>query len=162
MSPPPVLFKTMSFESAPAPPRPVTDEEAVVRRVIAGIVDVAAGLVLLVIAAATVGTLDVSHGFVAEVDGVPALAWMATIVLSSFLSEALTGRTLGKAVTGLRVVRAEGGPAGWRAIAVRTLLRLVDGLPVFYALGVLVILVTPTHQRIGDLAARTVVVRDRG
>jgi hypothetical protein len=46
-------------------------------------------------------------------------------------------------------------------VLVRNILRLVDQLPTFYAVGVVSILVTRRSQRLGDLAAGTVVVRER-
>ena len=71
-----------------------------------------------------------------------------------------SGRTPGKRWTGLRVVRADGGPVTFTTSAVRNLLRLVDGL-FAYAVGVVAILVSARNQRLGDLAAGTVVVRER-
>ncbi len=69
-----------------------------------------------------------------------------------------SGRTPGKRVLGIRVVRYGGAPPGFLAAAVRNLLRLVDVaiLPV----GVLFILFSPRNQRVGDLAAGTLVVRE--
>ena len=76
--------------------------------------------------------------------------------------ETLTsGRTPGKRVAGLRVVRAGGEPPGFLACAVRNLMRLVDILPGFYAVGAVAIFVSPRNQRLGDLAAGTLVVRER-
>jgi hypothetical protein len=43
----------------------------------------------------------------------------------------------------------------------RNLIRFVDQLPFFYAVGVITMFVTKQHQRLGDLAAGTLVVRDR-
>ena len=71
-----------------------------------------------------------------------------------------SGRTPGKRWTGLRVVRLDGGPVTFTTSAVRNLVRLVDGL-FGYAVGVVVILVSARNQRLGDLAAGTVVVRER-
>ncbi|HEX8102367.1 MAG TPA: RDD family protein [Solirubrobacteraceae bacterium] len=71
------------------------------------------------------------------------------------------GRTPGKRLTGLRVVRASGRPVGFVTSAIRNVLRLVDFLPTFYALGVAAVFVSSRNQRLGDMAAGTVVVRDR-
>ena len=71
------------------------------------------------------------------------------------------GRTPGKRAQRIRVVRTDGQPVGWAPVAVRNLLRLVDVLPTSYAVGALAILLTKRSQRLGDLAAGTVVVRDR-
>src|SRR5438876_382409 len=45
---------------------------------------------------------------------------------------------------------------------VRNLVRLVDFLPLYYAVGAVTMFVNQRGQRLGDLAAGTVVVRDRG
>jgi uncharacterized RDD family membrane protein YckC len=44
-------------------------------------------------------------------------------------------------------------------VAVRTILRIVDSLPAFYLLGFIVVVASKEKQRIGDMAAGTVVVR---
>jgi uncharacterized RDD family membrane protein YckC len=95
---------------------------------------------------------------------------LAILVVASFLVffgydvafEALaSGRTPGKRAAGLRVVRLRGEPVGFVASAVRNLLRLVDSLPGIYAVGAACILFSARNQRLGDLAAGTLVVRER-
>jgi uncharacterized RDD family membrane protein YckC len=71
------------------------------------------------------------------------------------------GRTLGKRWTGLRVVRTGGQPITFVPSCVRNVMRLVDILPGMYAIGMLSIFVTKKNQRLGDLAAGTLVVRER-
>jgi uncharacterized RDD family membrane protein YckC len=71
-----------------------------------------------------------------------------------------SGRTPGKRLTGLRVVRRGGGPVGFRTSAVRNLLRIIDLLPTAYLVGIFTILVTKQNQRLGDLAAGTLVLRE--
>ena len=78
------------------------------------------------------------------------------------LFEALaSGRTPGKRMTGLRVVKVGGSPVGFMSSAVRNLLRMVDILPGGYGVGLIAIIVTRLNQRLGDIAAGTVVVRER-
>jgi uncharacterized RDD family membrane protein YckC len=72
-----------------------------------------------------------------------------------------SGRTPGKRSVGLRVVRNGGQPVGFVASAVRNLLRLVDLLPTLYLVGTISVIVTAHNQRLGDLAAGTIVVRER-
>jgi len=73
-----------------------------------------------------------------------------------------SGRTPGKRAAGLRVVRLGGEPVGFMASAVRNLLRLVDMQPgMLYAVGAASVLFSGRNQRLGDLAAGTLVVRER-
>jgi uncharacterized RDD family membrane protein YckC len=71
------------------------------------------------------------------------------------------GRTPGKRLNGLRVVRVDGSPVTFFTSAIRNVLRLVDILPGMYLVGIVTILVTRRNQRLGDVAAGTLVVRER-
>lgn len=74
-----------------------------------------------------------------------------------FALELLTGQTVGKKLMGLRVAQANGSPADMRQIAIRSALRLVDGLGL-YLVGLIVMMATgERRQRLGDLAAGTIV-----
>lgn len=72
-----------------------------------------------------------------------------------------SGRTLGKRWTGLRVVRVGGAPVGFLTSTVRNVMRLVDILPGMYGVGAVAILATSRNQRLGDVVAGTLVVRER-
>jgi uncharacterized RDD family membrane protein YckC len=69
------------------------------------------------------------------------------------------GQTLGKRILRLRVVDEQGLHLKFSQIVVRNLLRAVDSLPLFYLAGGLTCLLNPLGQRLGDIAASTVVVR---
>jgi uncharacterized RDD family membrane protein YckC len=69
------------------------------------------------------------------------------------------GQTLGKRVLRLRVVDAGGLRLTLSQVVIRNLLRAVDMMPVGYLLGGMVSLISPRYQRLGDLAANTVVIR---
>ena len=71
------------------------------------------------------------------------------------------GRTPGKRVARIRVIQRSGRAIGLFESMARNLIRYVDQLPFFYAVGVISMFVTKQHQRLGDLAAGTLVVRDR-
>lgn len=71
------------------------------------------------------------------------------------------GRTLGKAAMGLRVVTREGAPVRFRHAAIRAALGLVDFYLAFGGVAVVSALVTREHQRLGDLVAGTLVLRER-
>lgn len=74
-----------------------------------------------------------------------------------FLCESLTGQTFGKRIFGIRVVRVDGRPLDPNAAMVRTLLLLIDG---WVLIGLLTLVLTGRRrrQRLGDLAAGTIVV----
>ena len=69
------------------------------------------------------------------------------------------GQTLGKKLFRLRVVDAEGMRLQFNQIVVRNLLRFVDALPLVYFVGGVACWLSPKCQRLGDLAANTVVIR---
>jgi uncharacterized RDD family membrane protein YckC len=71
------------------------------------------------------------------------------------------GRTLGKAALGLRVVTAEGAPIQFRHAAIRAIFGLVDKFLVSGVIGVIALLLTRRNQRLGDLVANTLVLRER-
>ena len=71
------------------------------------------------------------------------------------------GRTPGKLVAKIRVIQRTGRAIGLFESMARNLVRYVDQIPFFYAVGVIAIFSTRQHQRLGDLAAGTLVVRDR-
>src|SRR6266702_2450861 len=71
------------------------------------------------------------------------------------------GRTPGKRVARIRVIQCSGRPIGFFESLARNLVRYVDQIPFFYAVGVVTMFVTRQHQRLGDLAAGTLVVRER-
>lgn len=122
------------------------------RRVMAALVDlaivVAGSLVILFAADALSG--DRGGALVAVI-----LGWS---LYYYFALESGDGQTVGKKLLKLRVVLADGRPAGMREIAVRTVLRVVDGIG-GYIVGLIVMMVTgQRRQRLGDLAAGTIVV----
>lgn len=69
------------------------------------------------------------------------------------------GQTLGKRLLRLRVMDEQGLPLRFPQLVMRNLLRVVDGLPMLYLLGGICLVLSPRLQRLGDLAAGTLVVR---
>jgi uncharacterized RDD family membrane protein YckC len=79
-----------------------------------------------------------------------------------FFESGKRGATPGKRVLGLKVVQGTGAPITVGQAVVRNFLRFIDGMPLFtYAFGITSCLATQRFQRLGDLAAGTVVVYDR-
>jgi uncharacterized RDD family membrane protein YckC len=141
--------------TAHASAAPVTGPKLDNRRVLAAIVDLAivvAGAAVILFAA---DALSSDTGDVRGALSVVALGWA---LYYYFALESGDGQTVGKKLLKLRVVRADGRPAGMREIAVRTVLRVVDGVG-GYIVGLIVMLATgQRRQRLGDLAAGTIVV----
>jgi uncharacterized RDD family membrane protein YckC len=71
------------------------------------------------------------------------------------------GQSPGKRWLGLRVIRANGTPITLIESIIRNLVRLIDFLPFYYGLGVVTMFINDQSRRLGDLAAGTLVVRDR-
>jgi len=71
------------------------------------------------------------------------------------------GQTPGKRIVGLRTVRSGGRPITFGSSLIRNLIRLADFLPSFYGLGVVVMFIDRQARRLGDLAAGTLVVKER-
>lgn len=76
------------------------------------------------------------------------------------LEVVMSGHTPGKRMAGIRIVTTEGFTPGVGALVIRNVLRLLDGLPMFYLVGFVATLVTAQAVRIGDLAAGTMLVYD--
>jgi uncharacterized RDD family membrane protein YckC len=72
--------------------------------------------------------------------------------------EGTTGQTIGKRVVNIRVVRHDGKPMTYVDAFIRTILRVIDGIAL-YLVGLIVILASKEKQRIGDMAAKTLVVK---
>ncbi len=71
------------------------------------------------------------------------------------------GQTIGKRLFGLRVMDVHGLRLQLPQIAIRNLLRVVDIVPVFYLVGGLTAVFSRNAQRLGDMAANTIVTRER-
>ncbi len=71
------------------------------------------------------------------------------------------GQTIGKHVLKLRVMDGTGRKLVFSQIAIRNLMRFLDALPFLYFVGGLAMLLNDRYQRIGDLVANTIVLRDR-
>jgi uncharacterized RDD family membrane protein YckC len=71
------------------------------------------------------------------------------------------GRTPGKRIARIRVIQKSGRAIGIFESMARNFIRYVDQIPFFYAVGVIAVFATRQHQRLGDLAAGTLVVLDR-
>jgi uncharacterized RDD family membrane protein YckC len=96
--------------------------------------------------------------------GIAFLILMAFLIVFGYpvaLETLWRGRTVGKAALGLRVVTTEGGPITFRHASIRTAVGIVDFPLTSGAAAVISVLATRRNQRLGDLAAGTLVLRER-
>ena len=167
--------------------RVATPERATFRLELAGpwqrggayVADLVARVVVLGVFAVAGATILGAIGFVVPGGdelmqahaGLVLLAWFALEWAWHALWEGLAGgRTPGKRMFGLRVVRSDGAPIGMHEAFLRNLLRAADLLPPIgpavlgvptYFVGIAVCASDPQLRRLGDLAAGTVVVVER-
>jgi uncharacterized RDD family membrane protein YckC len=124
---------------------------------------VAGGLDLLLKALAVVALLLLLLG-IFDADGelvlVPAIG-LALLVYDVAFETLRGGRTPGKSMSGLRVVRSSGRRIDFTASMIRNVLRLIDGPALGYVPTIVSVAATARNQRPGDLAADTIVIRDR-
>lgn len=90
-----------------------------------------------------------------------AAVFSALLVYPALFETVWNGRTPGKMAMGLRVVTVEGAPVRFRHAAIRSALGIVDFLVSAGTLAILSALATRQSQRLGDLAAGTIVIRER-
>jgi uncharacterized RDD family membrane protein YckC len=85
--------------------------------------------------------------------------WLWVVAIGYFgLFEGLFGQTPGKAIVGIRVTDLGGRRAGWRAVLIRNVLRLIDSFPAVYLVGALIACFSVRRQRLGDHVAGTIIV----
>ncbi|MFM2090643.1 MAG: hypothetical protein RLZZ127_1132 [Planctomycetota bacterium] len=122
-----------------------------VARLLAWAIDIGATVVAVGAAAAVL--LILGHAGV----GVLLILWFVLYWLAGAVCEWRWGATPGKFALGLRVVADDGVPAGFGACLLRNLLRYADAMPTA-ATGLVAMLANGRFQRLGDLAAGTLVV----
>jgi uncharacterized RDD family membrane protein YckC len=120
--------------------------------------------------AAAIGTLCYFAGRIAATAGAISKDWegalTAILYFVAQMGYGMTlewrwrGQTLGKRLFRLRVIDAQGLRLQLPQVAIRNLLRLVDALPLLYLVGGTACLFNRKFQRLGDLAANTVVARE--
>lgn len=130
-------------------------------RMLAHLIDVimlVAIFVLITFVTATLGIVLQSSlliGFLLV--GVFAIPFLYFILQEAFLN----GQTIGKKITGCRVRMADGTPITPTAAVGRNLMRPADLLPGTYLIGLIAVFTNAKSQRIGDLAANTIVCLER-
>ncbi|MEO0493745.1 MAG: RDD family protein [Actinomycetota bacterium] len=174
---------------SPTDPGLLNPTDVVGRRIGAFLIDAVIGVVLILgYAAATFTNTVFPNAFTAELQcdaitefsddvcvqiddtvyvgtsgdaGVITLIWLGWVLLSTIILPGITGWSPGKLITGVRIVKTDTlEKAGFGANVIRGLLWVVDAFPYVGPLvGGVTMLARSDHQRIGDLAAGTLVVR---
>ncbi len=164
------MAPTAHDASAPAPANGIVTPEAVLlefaeaglgSRALAFIVDL--GVQLGVLWGVLTG-LSIAAPALGETFVVVVLIATGTglIVVYPVACETLwNGKTVGKMLVGLRVITVEGAPIRFRHSAIRAALGLVDLWATAGSVAILASLTTRQSQRLGDLAAGTIVIRER-
>ncbi|TMB92648.1 MAG: RDD family protein [Chloroflexi bacterium] len=134
-------------------------------RVVAQLIDNVIALPLAYIAAFAYSALAVSASSGQSVTIVAGGALFALffVYFGYFLvCEVVTGgRTPGKAAMGLRVVRLDGSAPDFVALLIRNVVRVLDVALFAAGIGVVIMFFHPLSRRLGDIAASTIVVRER-
>jgi uncharacterized RDD family membrane protein YckC len=113
----------------------------------------------VLIGIALVGGAIGDSGFVRA--GIGIAIFLVAVGYDFVFEPLMQGQTPGKKAAGIRIVDREGRPVTFLATAIRNTVRLIDFLPFLYGVGFVTMIATEHAQRLGDLAAGTIVVRDR-
>lgn len=122
--------------------------DALIVALVCGILGYGGGTIILGSSLGGLGGLILGLQFVAPV----------VLFVYQILFEGYYGQTIGKRARGIVVVKDDGSRCTWVAATLRNLLRVVDILPLFYLIGIGTAYLSSKHQRVGDHAARTIVV----
>lgn len=129
------------------------------RRIFAGMIDLIPLITAAIYARLYVAHVESPQDLLMIPKAFELLVWASGVYLAhTTLIESLAGRSVGKIVTRLHVVRLDGGKPTMGALAIRNLLRCVDLVLLFTPIFMFYL---PLRQRIGDMAATTIVVADR-
>lgn len=145
----------------------LTPEKVVVSYELAGIgTRIAAHFIDLLVFGAVMYVTLIIVGMAMVVFGSAAMFLLMMVTAFGFfayfiVSEAFfQGLTIGKKACKLRVLNVDGTPVSIKGAVLRNLVRIADILPNFYLAGITMLFLNPKAQRIGDLVAGTVVVKE--
>jgi len=149
-----------------APPSPLGDLGS---RIVAGIVDyiiigIVTGILSIFLIApgamtgpGTMGTFEAA-GWMSGLWGIIGVMWLLWLVYFTYF-EGTSGQTIGKKFTHIKVIKENGSKCDFGSALVRNILRIIDHLPFLYILGIILIAATEKKQRLGDMLAKTIVVK---
>jgi uncharacterized RDD family membrane protein YckC len=120
------------------------------------------GVWLLLVIVAAIASLVLSLGSLSGVGLIFVAYFVLTWGYGATCESVFNGQTLGKRMLGIRVVSDRGVPITGAQAVLRNLLGVVDGaIPFCFLLGLASMLLTRKFQRLGDLAAGTMVVLEQ-
>lgn len=132
-------------------------------RVLARLLDVVLFAGYFALAAFIVSKILGSMSFDDQMEMAPLLYVLILIPIATYTlwcESFFNGKTFGKMILGLKVVKTDGSPAGIGDFAFRWILRVLEGeIAVFTALAIPVAIISARSQRIGDMVAGTIVIR---
>ena len=129
----------------------------IVPRFLGWLVDVAAVMMLSSITGKLLNLLSILPSL--QLFLTPILYFVVWIGYGIFFEWIWRGQTPGKRLFSMRVMDVEGLRLQFSQVAIRNILRAVDALPGFYLLGGVTCCLNSKYQRLGDIAANTIVVR---
>ncbi|MDM7831736.1 RDD family protein [Cellulomonas edaphi] len=136
---------------------------SVASRLLGALIDVAVLAVVVIVAALTTVGIVSSSGSSAAADvGTIVFLVVIMLVLPVTVDTLTRGRSLGKVVVGIRIVRDDGGPIVFRQAFVRALTGVVELWLTFGIVATICSMVHPQGKRVGDILAGTYAVRVRG
>jgi len=152
-----------------APPSPLGDLGS---RIVAGIIDyiiigIVAGILSMIVGYVLIvpwvmtgpmmgGTFQ--PGWFSGIWGIMGVMWLLWLVYFTYF-EGSSGQTIGKRFAHIKVIKEDGSRCDYGSAFVRSILRIVDHLPFLYILGIILIAATEKKQRLGDMLAKTIVVK---
>jgi len=130
------------------------------QRLIAGLVDIIILWIIFLLMAASFGTFGETetNRFEVRLSNAEFLLFLLVLYAYYVSFETVSGATVGKLALGLEVVKLNGKPYDIGAALLRNVIRPIDAI-FFYLPAIICIAVTEKRQRLGDLAAGTIVVR---
>lgn len=135
------------------------DTDVIGARIGAQLVDTVIAIVIIYLSIVILGGLGGTDG--AILGGLLGMfvGFIAVLFYFFVLEGVWDGQTVGKRLLGIKVVKEDGSECDIGTSFVRNLLRIIDGL-FYYLIGFLAMAFTDNRQRIGDLLAGSVVVRE--
>jgi len=149
------------------PPSPLGDLGS---RIVAGIIDyviiaIIAGVLAILLFVPVMmtgpfmmGGFRSGAGWFSGMFGIVVIMWLLWLVYFTYF-EGTSGQTIGKKVSKIKVVKEDGSRCDLGSALIRNILRIIDHLPFLYLLGIVLIAATEKKQRLGDMLAKTIVVK---